>query len=76
MKTRKFVFYEDVPCVCGHVFGSHGKVFGNCRLKSCRCRRFLNREYVDWLAAILKADAVLLRMYRKQLSLRLKAKKS
>lgn len=39
----------DLQCTCGHVEDSHRRVVGGCRVKSCGCRRFLNKSYVEWL---------------------------
>jgi hypothetical protein len=66
--------YADHPCTCGHHESSHRRALLSCRVKTCECRRFLNRHYLVWLKWIIKTDMHMLGVLERELAQRLKAK--
>lgn len=46
----------SIMCDCGHVENQHRRVLGTCRGARCKCDRFINKEYAQWLERIALDD--------------------
>lgn len=59
-------------CVCGHHEDRHLRVSGLCRGARCKCDRFVNNEYLDWLQRVAENDLWRIVKWREELHRKLK----
>ena len=55
-------------CVCGHHEDRHLRVSGLCRGARCKCARFVNEEYLDWLQELAQEELQRIERWRAELN--------